>query len=211
MITALNAELAATFPEPGANHFSLSHTQVAPGDGAFLIAYLGDAAVGCGAVRRIDDSTAELKRMYVDPSVRGRGIGRELIAALENEARQLGAVRVVLETGTRLSRAIRMYERTTGSVLSLPEDRSGGAVPVSASDAASIGHRLLDEVACFERQSLLSRLAASGQESRLAHPVKHVDSNLSELRGADAGVNFFDNRWELTYKPGDWAVNTRSA
>lgn len=110
LITALNAELSSTFPEPGACHFSLNEEEVAPGDGAFLIAYLDDVAVGCGAVRRIDDTTAELKRMYVDPSVRGRGIGRELVAGLENEARRLGVTRVVLETGTRLTRAIGMYE-----------------------------------------------------------------------------------------------------
>src|SRR5215471_9565079 len=83
LIAALNAELTATFPEPGATHFSLSDAHVAPGDGAFLIAYLDDLAVGCGAVRRLDEAVAELKRMYVDPSVRGRGVGRCLLEALE--------------------------------------------------------------------------------------------------------------------------------
>jgi len=110
LIAALNAELTAMFPEAGANHFSISEAQVAPGDGMFVVAYLDDLAVGCGAVRRIDDGTAELKRMYVDPSVRGRGIGRALVEALESEARQLRVTRVVLETGTRLARAIRLYE-----------------------------------------------------------------------------------------------------
>jgi len=110
MIAALNAELTATFPEPGANHFSLSAAQVVAGDGAFLIAYLDDVAVGCGAVRRLDEATAELKRMYVDPSVRGQGIGRALVEALEREARLLGVTRIVLETGTRLAPAVKLYE-----------------------------------------------------------------------------------------------------
>src|SRR5262245_48034609 len=85
LIAALNSELTATFPEPGANHFSLGGSQVADGVGAFLIAYVDDVAVGCGAVRRLDEATAEIKRMYVDPSVRGQGIGRALVEALERE------------------------------------------------------------------------------------------------------------------------------
>ena len=110
LIAALNAELNSTMPEPGAGHFMLSSEQVGPGHGAFLIAYLDDVAVGCGAARRLDEKTAELKRMYVDPQVRGQGIGRELVESLEHEARALGVTRVVLETGTRLAPAIRMYE-----------------------------------------------------------------------------------------------------
>ncbi len=110
LITALNIELTATFPEPGATHFSLSSAQVADGDGAFLIAYVNGVAVGCGAIRCLDGSTAELKRMFVAPSVRGKGIGRSLVMALEQEARTLGVSRVVLETGTRLDRAVALYE-----------------------------------------------------------------------------------------------------
>ena len=110
LIAALNGELTAIYPEPGATHFSLSSAQVAPGDGAFLLASVDGVVLGCGAVRQIDDSTAELKRMYVDPSARGRGIGRVLVAALEREARRLGVTEIVLETGTRLTPAIGLYE-----------------------------------------------------------------------------------------------------
>jgi hypothetical protein len=61
LIAALNAELSALLPEPGATHFGLTSTQVEVGDGAFVMAYLHDEAVGCGAVRRLDEATAELK------------------------------------------------------------------------------------------------------------------------------------------------------
>src|ERR1700681_4012549 len=110
LIAALNEELRATFPEPGATHFSLTGAQVGAGDGAFVLAYLDEVALGCGAVRRLDEATAELKRMYVDPSARGRGIGRALVEALEREARLLSMTRVVLETGTRLAPAIKLYQ-----------------------------------------------------------------------------------------------------
>ncbi|HEY4361177.1 MAG TPA: GNAT family N-acetyltransferase [Bryobacteraceae bacterium] len=110
LIEALNAELLAVYPEPGATHFSLSEAQVLGSEGAFLVAYLDDVAVGCGAVRRLDRNTAELKRMYVDPAVRSRGVGRALVEALEREALAIGVTRMVLETGARLARAIKLYE-----------------------------------------------------------------------------------------------------
>jgi GNAT superfamily N-acetyltransferase len=114
LIAALNAELTTTFPEPGATHFSLSDAQVVPGDGAFLVAYLDDVAVGCGAVRRLDETTAEIKRMYVDPSVRGRGIGRALVEALEREARLVAKGRVILELTNARDRST--LRRQGGSV-----------------------------------------------------------------------------------------------
>jgi GNAT superfamily N-acetyltransferase len=110
LISALNMELKATFPEPGATHFSLTGQQVRPGDGALVVAYLDDVAVGCGALRKLDGATAELKRMYVAPHLRRQGVGRALVKALEREARLLEVRTVVLETGTRLPAAIRLYE-----------------------------------------------------------------------------------------------------
>jgi GNAT superfamily N-acetyltransferase len=109
LITALNTELSRLYPEPGANHFRLDAEEVAPGRGAFLVAYLQDKPVGCGAIRRIEDGVGELKRMYVDVAARGRGVGRAILAALETEARQLGLRRVVLETGVRQAAALALY------------------------------------------------------------------------------------------------------
>lgn len=109
LIHTLNAELSARYPEEGANHFSLDPQEVEPGQGAFLIAYVRSEAVGCGAVRLIDGSTAEIKRMYVEPHARRLGLGRRMLAALEAEARRLGATRLVLETGDRYPDALNLY------------------------------------------------------------------------------------------------------
>src|SRR5262249_39410573 len=75
LISELNAELEARYPEEGANFFRLDPEEVAEGRGAFLVAYLVDKPVGCGAVRMIEPGLAEIKRMYVDPNLRGRRIG----------------------------------------------------------------------------------------------------------------------------------------
>jgi putative acetyltransferase len=111
LIAALNEELTAMYPEPGATHFRLDPAEVAPGRGAFLVAYRDDTPVGCGAVRRLDSDTAEIKRMYVAPQLRGHGVGRALVDALEREARDLGVQRLVLETGSRQIAAMAMYRR----------------------------------------------------------------------------------------------------
>jgi GNAT superfamily N-acetyltransferase len=71
-----------------------------------------DRAVGCGGIARFDDTRGEVKRMYVVPEARGRGLGRRLLEELEGEARRLGYARVVLETGDRQQEAVGLYEST---------------------------------------------------------------------------------------------------
>ncbi len=70
----------------------------------------GGEAVGCGGLRPIEPGLVEIKRMYVLPDHRGSGIGKLLLAALEDEARALGAERVVLETGSAQHEAVGLYE-----------------------------------------------------------------------------------------------------
>ena len=112
LIASLNAELSGLYPEPGANHFQLDPDEVARGRGTFLVVYLGGTPVGCGALRLLDAEMAELKRMYVSPLVRGKGLGRHLVAALEAEALALGVRRLVLETGVRQAAALALYLAT---------------------------------------------------------------------------------------------------
>lgn len=110
LIEALNAELSGAYPEPGATHFGLAPAEVSGTRGAFLVVYREGEPVGCGAVRLVDPHTGELKRMYVAPTARGQGLGRALVAALEAEARGLGARRLILETGIRQAAAIALYQ-----------------------------------------------------------------------------------------------------
>ncbi|KIH98507.1 GCN5 family acetyltransferase [Streptomonospora alba] len=78
----------------------------------FLIARdPGGDATGCGALRLLDDGTAEIKRMYVTPQARGTGVAIRILRALEDHARLHGISSLVLSTGVKQPDAIRFYER----------------------------------------------------------------------------------------------------
>ena len=83
--------------------------------GRFVVALLDGDVVGCGALLWLDQDTAEIKRMWVDPQRRGIGLGRRLLAHLEGEASRAGRSRVVLDTNAALTEAIAMY-RAAGYV-----------------------------------------------------------------------------------------------
>jgi putative acetyltransferase len=79
----------------------------------FVVAWLNDEAVGCGAWRPLaptEAAVAEIKRMFVEPAVRGRGISRAILKKLETLARADGYSVVRLETGLRQPPALRLYE-----------------------------------------------------------------------------------------------------
>jgi GNAT superfamily N-acetyltransferase len=111
LIARLDAELTERYPNPDDNHFELSAEQVSEERGVFLIARIDAEPVGCGALRQVEPAVGEIKRMYVAPSARGAGVGRQLLAELERYARRLGLRRLVLETGERQPEALRLYER----------------------------------------------------------------------------------------------------
>lgn len=82
-------------------------------NGVFLVAWVGDEPVGCGAIKPLDDGVgvAEVKRMYTAPAGRRSGVGRTVLARLEEVAAELGYERMQLETGTGQPEALAMYER----------------------------------------------------------------------------------------------------
>src|SRR5258708_7220682 len=111
LILRLNAGLTQRYPNPPGPPLGVAEAQVGEGEGVFLVARLDGEPVGCGALRRLDSATGELKRMYVAPAARRAGVGRGLLAELERHARLLGLRRVVLETGVLQHEAMGLYER----------------------------------------------------------------------------------------------------
>jgi GNAT superfamily N-acetyltransferase len=77
--------------------------------GVFLLALFDDETVGCIGLRRRAESEAEIKRMWVSPTVRGRGVGTTMLAEIEARAAELGCSRIVLDTNGALTAAMRLY------------------------------------------------------------------------------------------------------
>jgi GNAT superfamily N-acetyltransferase len=85
----------------------------------YLVARLAARTAGCAALRPYDSHTAEVRRIYVLPAFRRRGIARTLLVCLERHAAELGYTRLLLQTGDRQLAAIALYEavgyrRTSG-------------------------------------------------------------------------------------------------
>jgi len=111
LIAALDAGLAELYPPEQRFGPNLKAQHLEAGRGTFLVARDDGRAVGCGAIRLTDAATAEVKRMYVQPDQRGKGVGRAVLARLETAAVQLGARRLVLETGSHSPEALGLYGR----------------------------------------------------------------------------------------------------
>jgi putative acetyltransferase len=79
-------------------------------EGRLLLARDGDTVLGCAALRRVDGSTCEMKRVYVRPVARGRNLGRQLVEALLAEARLAGYSRICLDVLPEFIAAQRLYE-----------------------------------------------------------------------------------------------------
>ncbi|SDT66710.1 bifunctional helix-turn-helix transcriptional regulator/GNAT family N-acetyltransferase [Jiangella sp. DSM 45060] len=98
-----------------------------PPNGLLLVALLHTTPVGCGVLLFHDAGPAHLKRMWVDASARGLGLGRRLLAELERHAAEAGAPAVRLETNAALTEAIALY-------------RSAGYTEVPAFNAEPYAH-----------------------------------------------------------------------
>jgi len=116
MLQRLNTELKGATPKGGSNFWHIDDEQVADDNGAFYVAWLDGRPAACGAWRRIDDiahrpGTAEVKRMWADPELRGTRLGAAMLTTLEAAARHQGITELRLETGEYLANAVGLYRR----------------------------------------------------------------------------------------------------
>lgn len=112
LIAAALADLGERYGGEG-DETPVRPVQFDPPHGAFFVAYRDGDPVGCGGWRTFEDDpeAAELKRMYVQPSVRRQGIALGLLRVVEESARAAGRTRVILETGDQQPEAINLYVR----------------------------------------------------------------------------------------------------
>jgi GNAT superfamily N-acetyltransferase len=110
LVTSYLSEIQKTFGYDSTRAVPVTDEDFAPPNGMFLVVRdERGAAVGCGSVRLLDPDTAEVKRMWVSPTMRGRGAGWVLLQAIEAAAVELGATKGVLDTNATLTSALALY------------------------------------------------------------------------------------------------------
>ncbi|WP_235877480.1 GNAT family N-acetyltransferase [Saccharopolyspora karakumensis] len=107
------AELAERFPDgfDSGRGVPPAEDDFTPPKGVFLLVRFAGEAMGCGGLRTGPDGTAEIKRMWISPALRGTGAGRALLTGLEDHARRMGCARVRLDTAAELGEARALYAK----------------------------------------------------------------------------------------------------
>jgi GNAT superfamily N-acetyltransferase len=113
VVAQAEAELAVRYGGLDASENDLIPAMFDPPQGAFVVARRGDAAgppAGGVGVRALEPGVGQIRRLWVDPAWRGRGIARALMAAVEDAARALGLTELRLSTGDRQPEAVALYD-----------------------------------------------------------------------------------------------------
>jgi GNAT superfamily N-acetyltransferase len=183
----------------GVDDSPVDPAEFTPPSGLFLVGYDGDAAVVCGGWRACGPggTDAEIRRMYVVPAARGRGLARRMLAELERTARGAGHQRMILETGRPQPEAVALYRSSgyteipaygyyAGSPHSMHFGKVLGAPDMgNAPDLAAMSsprHRALRSDAVANRDRLLAAATAAVKRDGEKAPMATVAA------GAGVGV-----------------------
>jgi GNAT superfamily N-acetyltransferase len=110
LVGAMVAEMVPLYGKIDVPHApSATPADMSPPGGAFLVGYEDGEPICGGGIKQLPDGACEIKRMYVVPEARGRGVAKALLVALEDEARALGYTVARLDTGPRQPHAERLY------------------------------------------------------------------------------------------------------
>ena len=109
LVKLLDMDLAARYEDGNAQYQPLNTLQKIT---AVVLAEDSGEAVGCGAFKPHGEDAVEMKRVFVKPDFRGRGISKTILRELEKWASEEGFTRAVLETGNKQLEAISLYERS---------------------------------------------------------------------------------------------------
>jgi putative acetyltransferase len=82
-----------------------------------VVLYFDEVAVGCGAIKKYDEDIVEIKRMFVNPEYRNKGIATEILLELEQWAKELAYKTLILETGIKQPEAIALYKKNGYSII----------------------------------------------------------------------------------------------
>jgi ribosomal protein S18 acetylase RimI-like enzyme len=116
LLAAMRVELNDVYESAGRlDNPPLLSAELRPPHGAYYVGFEGTEAVAGGGLRRLGDGVAEIKRMYVRPEARSRGLAAGLLRTLEEAARALGYASTRLDTGPKQVHAQRLY-RAAGYV-----------------------------------------------------------------------------------------------
>jgi len=114
LVKELDADLAI---RDGADHAFYDQFNKITNIKNVLVAYENETPVGCGALKEYASDTMEVKRMYVPPALRGKGIASIVLAALEKWAKELNYKKCILETGKKQPEAIALYNKNGYSII----------------------------------------------------------------------------------------------
>lgn len=114
LVALLDADLAV---RDGDDHPFYDQYNKISGIKNVVVAYLDSKAVGCGAFKPYSDTQVEVKRMYVLPEWRGKGIAQAVLAELESWAAELNYTECILETGKAQPEAINLYTKAGYTII----------------------------------------------------------------------------------------------